>query len=116
MKVNAVARYAILTVLMLAIASILMRAGINQFYSGFSLLDFRTRTAIVSLLVTIPYYLSAFVAFFVSPYCLDLSREKPILIIAGRNFHLNTDFYNPANHLATSSVLVLASLSTLFFL
>lgn len=116
MKVYAIARYAILTVLMLAIASILMRTGINYFYSGFSSLDFGTRSVIVALLVAIPYYLSAFFAFFVSPYCLDLSREKPILIIAGRNFHLNTDFFNPANHLAISSVLVLASLSTLFFL
>lgn len=99
---------------MLCLMALGMNEGAQQFYPEFSQMPLKLRAGAICFLVAIPYYFSALVAFFASPLTLSVQENGKGVLIAGRRFLLDSNFFNPANHIFLATIGILAAISITF--
>lgn len=99
---------------MLGLMAGAMYYGLKSLYPGFPGLGLQLKIAAVCLMVSFPYYFSALVAFFFSPLTLAEQSESKGLVLAGRLFAPDVNFWNPANHIIAATITLLLGLVLLF--
>jgi hypothetical protein len=100
---------------MLLTMALCMNEGAHQFFPEFSQMPINLRAAAICFLVAIPYYFSALVAFFASPLTLSFQENDNGVLIAGRRFLLDSNFFNPANHIFLATIGVFVAILIAFF-
>ncbi len=100
---------------MLCLMALCMNEGAQQFYPEFSQMPLQLRAGAICFLVAIPYYFSALVAFFASPFTLSVQENGKGFLVAGRRFLLDSNFFNPANHIFLATIGVFVAILIAFF-
>ncbi|MFZ5949354.1 MAG: hypothetical protein ACOYXC_01515 [Candidatus Rifleibacteriota bacterium] len=100
---------------MLSATGSMMHAGLSFTYPGYAAMALKLKSAIICLMVGVPYYFSAVFAFFLSPENHEHLDEGKGLILAGRRFCIDANFLNPANHLLAATIAIFSGLGIFFY-
>ncbi len=83
-----------------------MYFGLCKFYPRFAQANLQVKMLSVALAVGIPYYLSALAVYFISPQSLLCNSQGKGFEFGGRCFYLNSNFFNPSNHLVLATIVI----------
>ncbi len=104
-----------LGLIMLSATGSLMHVGMSFAYPGYAAMAIKLKSAVICLMVGVPYYFSALLAFFISPENHKHLAEGKGLIVAGRRFCIDANFLNPANHLLAATIAIFSGIGIFFY-